>query len=195
MSQDSPSGRLVVVGASALVEGRSLRLTRGPKENHTRPAIDPLFRSAALAWGARTIGVVLSGMLDDGTAGLVAIKECGGTAVVQDPASAEEPDMPANALSWVDADFVVAQDAIGALLGRLAQLPPRPDVPAPERLQREVAINRGEDLLENLAGIAGPSSLTCPDCGGSLWQVNGSEQLRYRCHTGHAFGAVTLKPP
>lgn len=176
-----------------LVEGRSLRLTRGPKENHTRPAIDPLFRSAALAWGPRTIGVVLSGMLDDGTAGLVAIKECGGTAVVQDPASAEEPDMPKNALSWVDADFVVAQDAIGPLLGRLVQEPPAAHEPVPGHLQREVAINHGEDLLENLAEIAEPSSLTCPDCGGSLWQVNESEQLRYRCHTGHAFGAVSLE--
>lgn len=175
-----------------LVEGRTLRLSRGPKENHTRPAIDPLFRSAALAWGSQTIGVVLSGMMDDGTAGLVAIKERGGVAVVQDPGDAAEPEMPENALRYAEPDFVVPLGEIGPLLGRLVQQPPPQQVPATEALAREAAINRGEDLLENLSEIAEPSSMCCPDCGGTLWQVAASPQLRYRCHTGHAFGALTL---
>jgi two-component system chemotaxis response regulator CheB len=176
-----------------LVEGRTLRLSRGPKENHTRPAIDPLFRSAALAWGARVIGVVLSGMLDDGTAGLLSIKRRGGLAIVQDPASAEEPEMPQNAVRFVPVDYVVPDAEIGALLGRLVQQAAAPDVPAAEALQREVAINRGEDLLENIEAIAEPASLCCPDCGGALWEVQDASQLRYRCHTGHAFGAIALE--
>jgi two-component system, chemotaxis family, protein-glutamate methylesterase/glutaminase len=179
-----------------LVEGRYLRLTRGPRENHTRPAIDPLFRSAALAWGPGVIGVVLTGYMDDGSAGLVAIKDRGGTAIVQDPATAEEPSMPQSALDAADVDFSVPIEEIGPLLSRLVQQPPSPAQPAPpppEELVREVAINRGEDLLENLSRIARPASLSCPDCGGALWEVDDERQLRYRCHTGHAFGARTLE--
>jgi two-component system chemotaxis response regulator CheB len=176
-----------------LVQGRTLRLSRGPKENHTRPAIDPLFRSAALAWGARVIGVVLSGMLDDGTAGLLSIKRRGGLAIVQDPASAEEPEMPQNALRFVPVDYMVPASEMGALLGRLVQQAAPADAPPGEALQREVAINRGEDLLENLEAIAEPASLCCPDCGGALWEVQDTPQLRYRCHTGHGFGAFALE--
>lgn len=176
-----------------LVEGRFLRLTRGPRENHTRPAVDPLFRSAALAWGPRVIGVILTGQLDDGTAGLAAIKKCGGTAVVQDPATAEEPSMPQNALAYVDVDYIVALDDMPALLSRLVKQPSSPEVPPPDAVQREVAINRGEDLVDNLGRIAEPAGIACPDCGGGLWEVKASEQLRYRCHTGHAFGARALE--
>lgn len=176
-----------------LVEGRQLRLTRGPRENHTRPAIDPLFRSAALAWGPRAIGVVLTGTMDDGSAGLWAIKSRGGVAVVQDPATAEEPSMPECAIRATDVDYTVPVDEVGPLLARLVQQPVAAEAPAPEALQREVAINRGEDLLENLSALAEPAGLSCPDCGGSLWEVRASPQLRYRCHTGHAFGARSLE--
>ena len=176
-----------------LVEGRHLRLTRGPRENHTRPAIDPLFRSAALAWGARTIGVVLSGAMDDGTAGLAAIKNRGGFAIVQDPATAEEPGMPASARECVDVDASLPPEAIGPLLARLVQQRPTAELPASEELQREAAINRDEDLLPNLVAIAAPAGLGCPDCGGGLWEVRGGRPLRYRCHTGHAFSARSLQ--
>lgn len=176
-----------------LVEGRYLRLTRGPRENHTRPAIDPLFRSAALAWGPRAIGVVLTGFLDDGTAGLAAIKQRGGTAIVQDPGTAEEPSMPRNALDCVDVDFSVPLAEIGPLLSRLVQQPAAAEAPAAPALEREVAINRGEDLLENLGAIAEPAGISCPDCGGGLWEVKQSPPLRYRCHTGHAYTARTLE--
>lgn len=176
-----------------LVEGSQLRLTRGPRENHTRPAIDPLFRSAALAWGPGVIGVVLSGSMDDGTAGLVAIKHRGGVAVVQDPATAEQPEMPASALACVDVDASVPPEEIGPLLSGLVGRAPAPEQPAPESLVREVAINRDEDLLENLGAIARPAGIACPDCGGGLWEVNQSPPLRYRCHTGHAYGARALE--
>lgn len=176
-----------------LVEGRRLRLVRGPRENHTRPAIDPLFRSAALAWGPSVIGVILSGLMDDGSAGLVAIKQRGGTAIVQDPAGAEEPSMPQSALDRVDVDHCVPIEELAAMLSRLVGQPAAPEMPPPEALRREVAINRGEDLLENLQAIAEPAGLACPDCGGGLWEVKDSPQLRYRCHTGHAFGARSLE--
>lgn len=176
-----------------LVEGRSLRLTRGPRENHTRPAVDPLFRSAALAWGPRTIGVVLTGYMDDGAAGLAAIKDCGGIAIVQDPATAEEASMPENALAAAEVDFCVPLEEMGALLSRLVQQQVRSDDPPPESLRMEVAINRGEDLVGNLQAIAEPARITCPDCGGGLYEVKDPRRLRYRCHTGHAFSARTLE--
>ena len=97
-----------------LLDGHAIRLSSSPKEHHARPAIDPLFRSAALQYGSRVIGVVLTGMLDDGSAGLRAIKDCGGTAVVQDPADAEAPSMPKSALACVEADHVVPLAALGA---------------------------------------------------------------------------------
>lgn len=175
-----------------LVEGRELRLTRGPRENHTRPAIDPLFRSAALAWGPRAIGVVLTGTMDDGSAGLWAIKSRGGIAVVQDPATAEEPSMPECALRATEVDHTVPLREVGPLLGRLVRQPVAAGTPPSAALAREVAINRGEDLLENLTALAEPAGIACPDCGGGLWEVRDSPQLRYRCHTGHAFGANTL---
>src|SRR5688572_8991302 len=120
-----------------LLEGDRIRLTRGAKENHTRPAIDPLFRSAAIARGADVIGVVLTGLLDDGTAGLQAIAQCGGTVVVQDPDDAEQASMPASALKYVRADHVVALDSVGPLLHRLAAEPPRPGRSAASRVVRE----------------------------------------------------------
>lgn len=177
-----------------LLEGDTLRLTHGPKENHARPAIDPLFRTAALSWGSRVIGVVLTGQMDDGAAGLRAIKDCGGLAIVQDPATALEPEMPASALASVAADYCVPLEQIAGLLQRLVAAAPPKGVagPAPEALRREVAINRGEATVEHLAAIATPSLLTCPDCGGGLAEVNDSKPLRYRCHTGHAFTAGTL---
>lgn len=115
-----------------LLEGGLIRLWRGPKEHHTRPAINPLFRSAALDCGPRVIGVVLTGRLDDGSAGLRAIKDCGGTAVVQDPLDAHTPDMPRNALAHVKADYVVPLAALGPLLYELARRPPPAREPAAE---------------------------------------------------------------
>lgn len=177
-----------------LIEGRYLRLTRGPRENHTRPAVDPLFRSAALAWGPRTIGVVLSGYMDDGTAGLVAIKDRGGIAIVQDPATAEEPSMPRSALDALDVDYSVPLEELGPLLARLVHQEPAAEPgPAPDALVREVGIHRGEDLLDNLQAIAQPAGLACPDCGGGLFEVRDARQLRFRCHTGHAFSAQALE--
>lgn len=177
-----------------LVERHVIRLSRGPKENHVRPAIDPLFRSAAVSWGARTIGVVLTGQLDDGTAGLAAIKACGGTTLVQDPATAIEPAMPRSALANVVIDHCAGVAELAVILARLVGVPAADagaEVPVPDAVSREAAINRGDNSVANLEAIATPSTLTCPDCGGTLWELKGGT-LRYRCHTGHAFSASSL---
>jgi two-component system chemotaxis response regulator CheB len=176
-----------------LIEGDRLRLTQGPRENHARPAIDPLFRSAALTFGPGVIGVVLTGQMDDGTAGLKAIKDCGGIAIVQDPATAAEPEMPRSAVRNVAVDHCVPLAGVAPLLQRLVGTrEPRPRPPVPQEVLREVAINRGHATVENLQQIAAPSSLTCPDCGGSLWEMKDGRPLRYRCHTGHAYSSLSL---
>ncbi|WP_186510803.1 chemotaxis protein CheB [Caenimonas sedimenti] len=178
-----------------LLRGDVMHLTRGPKQNFARPAIDPLFRTVALDWGARAIGVVLTGQLDDGTAGLKAIKEQGGTAIVQDPTTAVEPDMPASALAHVSVDHCVQLDEIAPLLRRLVGAASRTVTAAAGdgTLVHEVAIERGDISIEHLAAIARPSSLTCPDCDGSLWEMNDKQPLRYRCHVGHAYTASSLR--
>jgi two-component system chemotaxis response regulator CheB len=170
-----------------------VELFRGPRENHARPAIDPLFRSVAIHWGDRAIGVILTGDLDDGTAGLAAIKSAGGKAIVQDPDTALEQSMPASALANVDVDHCLPLQGIAPELMRLVQQPASGGHPVPEILVREKAVFEGKDVFENLKEMAHPSTLTCPDCGGALWELKQTRPLRYRCHTGHAFTARSLQ--
>lgn len=176
-----------------LLEGGQLHLYRGPKEHHTRPAIDPLFRSAALEYGPRAIGVVLTGMMDDGTGGLHAIKSCGGTAVVQDPDGALEPEMPRSAIAHVAVDHVTPVEAVADLLNSLARpLDVLEPVQAPEWLRIEHALSLGRANMHELATIAHPAALTCPDCGGALFEYNEHQPLRFICHTGHGFSLSSL---
>jgi len=172
----------------------ALRVSRGPKENWTRPAIDPLFRSAALHWGDRAVGVLLAGQMDDGTAGLRAIKERGGIAIVQDPASTEEPSMPRSALDNVPVDHCLAPTEIAACLLRLTHGTAGTSTTAPSvELLREVAISENTHTsMENVSAMGHPSPLTCPECGGTLFELAGDRPLRYRCHTGHAFSGLSL---
>jgi two-component system chemotaxis response regulator CheB len=177
-----------------LVEGEAVRLTRGPKEHHTRPAVDPLFRSAALSHGPRVIGVLLTGGLDDGSAGVQAIKQCGGLVVVQDPSDAEDPSMPGAALRAVEVDHCVPLERIAPLLVALVQqTAPVPAPAPPSRLVHEHRASLGGDKsMDELAQVGVPSTLTCPDCKGTLWEISDSRPPRYRCHTGHAFSLRTL---
>ena len=177
--------------------GGVLRLTRGPRENRNRPAVDPLFRSAALAFGPRVIGVVLSGALDDGTAGLWSIRDRGGLAVVQEPGDALVPSMPRNAIEEVGADHVAPARELGPLLGRLAleraRVPSAPPDEGDETLQREVAMAVVDEVTHQRAERYGvPSRFACPDCHGVLWDVSGDGPLRFRCETGHAYSAASL---
>ncbi|MEY2471035.1 MAG: two-component system, chemotaxis family, protein-glutamate methylesterase/glutaminase [Actinomycetota bacterium] len=167
---------------------------RGPKENGHRPAADPLFRSAARYYGRRAVGVILSGTLSDGTAGLQAIRQQGGTAVVQDPEDAAYDGMPRSALEEVGADFVVPADEIGALLHHLAHQS-LDEVPAAvdDTVAREVALNESDDrVIADDDHPGHPSSWPCPDCNGVLWEVNDGPVLRFRCRVGHAWIAANL---
>jgi two-component system chemotaxis response regulator CheB len=177
-----------------LVADGTARLTRGPKEHYTRPAIDSLFRSAALEHGPRVIGVVLTGGMDDGTAGLQAIKRCGGLAVVQDPLTAEVPSMPASALEYVAVDYCLPLERMASTLAELVRRRVRPRIgPTPSNLQYEHAPFTGTvNAMNDLKEIAQPSALVCPECGGGLWEVTDAVPVRYRCHTGHGYSMRTL---
>ncbi|MBE9063715.1 chemotaxis protein CheB [cf. Phormidesmis sp. LEGE 11477] len=176
-----------------LVKPGYLRLHRGPKENRHRPAADPLFRSAAIAYPGQTIGVVLTGYLDDGTAGLSAIKRCGGIAIVQDPEDADFPDMPTNALAAVDVDYQLPIRHMGEkimqMVGQMAQ--EVREIPKDIAMEAKIAEQALSDIdREEQLGHLVPMS--CPECNGPLWQMEGSTIQRYRCHVGHGFTAKTL---
>jgi two-component system chemotaxis response regulator CheB len=180
-----------------LLERDYIRVTKGPKENRFRPAIDPLFRSAAYVFGARTIGVVLSGALDDGSAGLWTIKLRGGTAVVQDPADALHRSMPLNAMQNALVDHKLPAADIGRLMGSLTRQPAGPDAIVPERerrkMEHEIRIAEQADALaEHIMDYGELSPFTCPECHGVLTLLREGRIVRFRCHTGHAFSASSL---
>lgn len=170
-----------------------MRLGDGPRENMSRPAIDPLFRSAALAYGPRAIGVILSGLLNDGASGLAAIKDCGGTAIVQHPLDAHADQMPLAALEATNVDEVAPSDQLGHLLAKIAGTEAGNAVRQPEGLLLEVEIAAGARLgSDALRRIADPSALSCPDCNGVLSEVRNDQPLRFRCQIGHAYTAEIL---
>jgi two-component system chemotaxis response regulator CheB len=176
-----------------LIHDNHVRLGRGPRENMARPAIDPLFRSAALQFGPRVIGVVLSGLLSDGAAGLNAIKRCGGITLVQDPQDAISNEMPLRALEETTVDLCVSGARMGDVLADLARESPGAALPIPPELRLEVEIAAGERLgTERLTRIAEPAALTCPSCGGVLSAMKGDHPLRFRCQVGHAYTADSL---
>jgi len=178
-----------------IIERGFVRTTSGPKENRFRPAIDPLFRSAAYNYGPRVVGVVLSGGMDDGTAGLWKIKENGGIAIVQDPLDAEVPSMPASALRVVTADYVVPVSEMAPLFAKLSE----EKVMAENGLKREhnteieIDIAEGEDAFTNGSLKMGKlSPITCPECHGVLSVIKEDRLTRFRCHTGHAYSPEAL---
>jgi two-component system, chemotaxis family, protein-glutamate methylesterase/glutaminase len=177
-----------------LVMPGHLHVTKSAKENGLRPAADPLFRSAARYYGPRVIGVVLSGNLNDGTMGLLAVRERGGITVVQDPADALYPGMPSSAVEHVQPDHVRPLEEIGPLLVRLVAEP-----------SEEIAIMEHEhgpvdaSVLSALDGLpdtvveqAPPSGFTCPECHGALWETQEAEMVQFRCRVGHSFTLESL---
>jgi two-component system chemotaxis response regulator CheB len=189
-------GRIYIAPAGfhlTIQDGR-MNVTRGAREHGHRPAIDPLFRSAAIAHGPRVIGVILSGLLDDGTVGLREIKRAGGLAIVQDPRDTEWPSMPQSALNHVNVDYSVPATQIGTLLQQVVMGRPRS--------QRAMPSNDGKMVNEELSELTmhrderlhpgDPSPYSCPECGGVLWELKDGELLRFRCRVGHAFTGETL---
>lgn len=170
-----------------LVETGFITLTKGPRENWARPAIDPLFRSAARAYGSAVVGVILTGGLNDGTAGMIEIKATGGVTVVQDPEEALTPNMPRSVLEHVEVDHVVSLNEIGSLLTQLARraVGARPSLVHATGDSQERGMT-GEFTL-NL-----PAAITCPDCGGALRRSELGSLTQFSCHIGHVYTAEVM---
>ncbi len=177
-----------------LLDVGRIRLTRGPKENGFRPAVDPLFRSAARVYGPRVVGVILTGGLDDGTAGLQAIKSVGGTTVVQDPDEAFSPSMPASALLHIAVDHCLAIDEIGPKLNELTSIQTGSEkVALSQEIDTEVRIALGERAIDaGVEKLGKPSCFACPECHGVLLKLTDTTPKRFRCHTGHAYTEAAL---
>lgn len=190
------SGEIIVAPPDQhlLVDDSLVRLSRGPRENGHRPAVDVLFRSAARAAGRRVIGVVLSGVLDDGTAGLAAIAARGGATVVQDPTDALYPGMPKNAIEHVDVEHVLPVDEIAKLLSRLCEEEIEgPEAPPPPIMEVEADLAMmDDDAMDEPARPGEPSGFSCPDCNGVLYEIRDGRIMRYRCRVGHAWSAQSL---
>lgn len=189
------AGRIYICPADyhLLVKKNLVLVTKGARENRYRPGIDPLFRSAAATHGPHVIGVLLTGVLDDGTAGLMAVKKCGGITIVQDPKEAAYPEMPQSALTNVGVTHCVPLSEISTLLEKYAHEKPGKDKSIPDSIRIEAGI--AERVLSDVAQVSGLGEqvpYNCPNCGGVLWEMTGAGSLRYRCHTGHSFTAKAL---
>lgn len=165
-----------------------IRVIKGPHENRWRPSIDVLFRSAAASYSSKVTGIVLTGMLDDGTSGMVAIKRCGGTCIVQEPEEAEYADMPKSVINHVEVDYRVPIADIGYILDDMNSKPVNPNSKVPEdiRIEAEITEKIISDI-DDLKKIGTQSNFTCPDCGGTLFSINNEKSTRYRCFTGHVY--------
>ncbi len=176
-----------------LIKKNHLLVSKGARENRYRPGIDPLFRSAAATYGSRVIGVLLTGMLDDGTAGLIAVKKCGGVTVVQDPSDAAYPDMPRNALHNAPVDYCVPLSEMGFLLKKLTHEHASRNKRVPTDIKTEALT--AERVLSDVAQVSTLGDqvpYNCPNCGGVLWKIATTKSLRFRCHTGHSYTANAL---
>lgn len=177
-----------------LIEKDSIKVSRGPKENLFRPAIDPLFRSAAVAYGKRVIGIVLSGGLDDGTSGLWQVKAHGGIAIVQDPEDAAHSSMPKSALQAVKVDHCLPASALAGLLVKLAKLGVIDDKNFwDEKSRAEIDIAAAGNAIQYGADSVGKlSPYSCPECHGVMSRIMEDNIIRFRCHTGHAYTSDSL---
>jgi two-component system, chemotaxis family, protein-glutamate methylesterase/glutaminase len=180
-----------------ILEQDHILVKKGPKENRFRPSIDALFRSAAHEYGPRVIGIILTGLLDDGTSGLWSIKHFGGTVVIQNPQDAEYPSMPKNVLEQVEVDHIVSMKDMGALLKWLTEeeVVHKQTITQQEaqrvRLETEIALQKNASgmVVLNLGKL---TPFTCPECNGALTEIKEGNLIRFRCHTGHGFTAEAL---
>jgi two-component system chemotaxis response regulator CheB len=180
-----------------VLQNGCVRVGHGPRENGFRPAVDPLFRTAADVYGSRVVGIVLSGGLDDGTSGLAVIKARGGVAIAQHPDDAQVTSMPLSAIRNVAVDHVVPVSGMASLLLHYASTagPESGETTGTESHEEPRAPDsaiRGEARLDARSGDGPPSVFTCPECGGSLWELTNGGPLRYACHVGHAYGSEAL---
>lgn len=180
-------------GKHLIIKENEVIIGHGPEENRWRPSIDVLFRSGAVAYDGHTIGVILTGLLDDGTSGMLAIKRCGGTSIVQDPNEAEYPDMPLSVLKEMNVDFCVPLVQMGAIISKVIATKEIKETAIPPDIIKEVEITEnGVQKLEELSQLGNHSMLTCPDCGGVLFELKDGSATRFRCHTGHSYSTNDL---
>ena len=189
-------GRIYVAAPNQhlLVKMGKIILGRGPEENRWRPSVDVLFRSAAAAYSTRVIGVILTGSLDDGTTGMLAIKRSGGICIVQDPNEAEYADMPLSVLNNMEVDYSVSLSKMGEIIFETTQGEPEHiSAPSDVIIESEIAERVVVDY-DNVRKIGEKSIYACPDCGGGLWAINKQtgKSDRYRCHIGHSYSENDL---
>jgi two-component system chemotaxis response regulator CheB len=171
-----------------------MKINQGTRENKYRPSIDVLFRSAAVAYRSMVIGVILTGLLDDGTSGMYAVKRCGGTCIVQEPDEADYADMPQSVLNRLQVDYRLPVAAIAERLIELAGHPVLPAPPVPRELAIEAKITENmTTTIDQLKEIGDKSDFVCPDCGGGLYAIRNDPTHRYRCHTGHVYTEQLLQ--
>ncbi|MDF2431510.1 MAG: two-component system, chemotaxis family, protein-glutamate methylesterase/glutaminase [Mucilaginibacter sp.] len=176
-----------------MVKQGSIRIHTGPKENRWRPSIDVLFRSAAVAYDSHVIGIVLTGLMDDGTSGMSAIKRSGGICIVQEPSEALYPDMPTSVLNIVEVDYQVPIADMGYIIADNLSKPAKEFLPIPREVKIEAEITESMvSSIDRLKEIGKKSDFSCPDCGGILWKLNHDGTHRYRCYTGHAYTESVL---
>ncbi|HEX2826530.1 MAG TPA: chemotaxis protein CheB [Burkholderiales bacterium] len=179
-----------------VMDGR-VHVVRGPKENHYRPSVDVLFRSAARSYGARAIGVILSGSLSDGSSGMYALKRVGGIGIVQDPHEAAMSSMPLSALRRADIDYSLPAREIGPILAELVMTAPPKEPPDSagyrEGLKTDIGMSASDSAFERgIMEYGDPSVYTCPECNGVLFRIREGKVDRFRCHTGHGFSTQAL---
>jgi len=209
--EDIQRGRIYVARPDhhLTIEDGKIRVLRGPRENRHRPAIDPLFRTAAREYGPRVVGVILSGLMDDGAAGLYAVKQRGGATIVQDPNDAARKDMPTRAIEYVGPDTILVARDIAPTLVELANGQEVEPAMAKKnsvsrksngRNQKRQDLASGTpekpDVNEKTAyveeGEGVPSVFACPECHGVLWEFKDGKMVRFRCRVGHSYGTESL---
>lgn len=170
-----------------LITNERLVIGKGAQENRWRPSINNLFRSAAATYSSRVIGIILTGLLDDGTSGMSAIKRCGGITIVQDPNEADHPDMPLSVLENVQVDHTESLSKMGVLLSEIIQHTEPKEVEIPYDIMQEAKIDqRVSTRVEDLAAFE-KSEFNCPDCGGGLYITQKAHPTHFRCHVGHSY--------
>ncbi len=178
-----------------LLSDGKIQLSSGPREHSFRPAIDPTFRSAAQAYGPRTLGILLSGLLDDGTNGLLEIKRSGGLTIVQDPEEALFNSMPLNAIRYGAADEILPIAEIAKAITLRAK-PPKTESEGelmPDHSDSEIEqVKKDIHIFEDGKQPDTSTILTCPECGGVLWEIHDGKLIRYRCHVGHAYSEESM---
>lgn len=192
-------GHIYIASADVhlLVKEDRILLGRGPEENRWRPSIDVLFRSAAVAFSTRCIGVILTGLLDDGATGMLAIKRSGGISIVQDPNEAEYPDMPLAVLNLMEVDHCISLAIMGEVISTIAETDPAKAVVPPDVIIEAEIAERVVVDYDNVKQLGEKSIYACPDCGGGLWTIDSegegkNKRNRYRCHIGHSYSENDL---